>query len=53
MVIDQKSLITNLVEKKVGEVSHVETALQGVRNFVHGRVNTNVRKPLGTEIWCT
>jgi hypothetical protein len=41
-----KSLITNLVEKKVGKVSKVETNLSGVGNFVRARVKFDVRIPL-------
>jgi hypothetical protein len=42
----KKSLITNLVEKKVGKVSEVETDLAGVGNFVRVRVKIDVRNPL-------
>jgi hypothetical protein len=41
-----KSLITNLTEKKVGKVVEVETAIQGTGNFVRVRVRLDVRKPL-------
>jgi hypothetical protein len=41
-----KSLVTNLVEKKIGKVSVVETVLPGVGNFVRARVKIDVRKAL-------
>jgi hypothetical protein len=41
-----KTLITNLTEKKVGSVIEVETDIEGVNNFVRVRVKLDVRKPL-------
>jgi imidazoleglycerol phosphate synthase glutamine amidotransferase subunit HisH len=41
-----KSLVTNLVEKKIGEVYVVEIVLPGVRNFVRARVKIDVQKAL-------
>jgi hypothetical protein len=37
-----KSSVTNLVEKKIGEVYVVETVLRGVGNFVRARVKIDV-----------
>lgn len=41
-----ESLVKNLVEKKIGKVSEVETSLQGIGNFVRARVKIDVRKAL-------
>jgi hypothetical protein len=41
---DQKvSLITNLTEKKVGQVVEVQLDVKGVGNFVRARVKLDVR----------
>jgi hypothetical protein len=45
-----KSLITNLVEKKVGKVIEVETAVQGIGNFVRARVKIDVRRSLARVV---
>jgi hypothetical protein len=41
-----KSMIKNLVEKKVGKVLSVDTAIPGVNNFIRVRVKFDVRKVL-------
>jgi hypothetical protein len=41
-----KAMIKNLVEKKVGKVLSVETAIPGVNNFIRVRVKFDVRKVL-------
>jgi hypothetical protein len=41
-----KTLITNLVQKKVGKVMSVETVVEGVNNFVRVCVKLDVRKVL-------
>jgi hypothetical protein len=41
-----KSLVTNLVAKKIGKVDEVEIVLNGVGNFVRARVKIDVRKVL-------
>jgi hypothetical protein len=41
-----KAMIKNLVEKKVGKVLSVETAISGVNNFIRVRVKFDVRKVL-------
>jgi hypothetical protein len=41
-----KTLITNLTEKKVGKVVEVQTDVQGAGNFVRVRVRMDVRKVL-------
>jgi hypothetical protein len=41
-----KDMIKNLVEKKVGKVISVETAIPGVNNFIRVRVKFDVRKVL-------
>jgi hypothetical protein len=38
-----KALITNLVQKKVGAVSTVETKIDGINNFVRVRLKLDVR----------
>jgi hypothetical protein len=42
-----KSMIKNLIEKKVGKVVEVQTDVQGAGNFVRARVRLDVRVPLG------
>jgi hypothetical protein len=42
----KKTLITNLVKKKIGEVKEVETNIPGINNFVRVRVKLDVRKVL-------
>jgi hypothetical protein len=41
-----KALIKNLVQRKVGPVSTVETQISGINNFVRVRVKLDVHKPL-------
>jgi hypothetical protein len=41
-----KAMIKNLMEKKVGKVLSVETAIPGVNNFIRVRVKFDVRKVL-------